>query len=216
MKLSKSLLSTTTTKIKGAAKSLFAAKGFDSVTVKEIGQKSRSNPALINYHFGGKKELYYAILEEFTADGRESARSLLTEPSTPAEFIDHLNLYLRLFLERYLKDPELHLLLHRECEKARNKSQRQRFEDQILDVFVTLEQFYATAKNKGLIKESVDPRLVTLMLFCTLGMLCQRDDLHKKFIGISLQDSEDLESVSRHLLLLYGYNLLTIDILASR
>lgn len=208
VKLSKSLPSTTTSKIKVAAKTLFAAKGFEAVTVKEIGHKSRSNPALINYHFGGKKELYYAILEEFTAMGRDYARTILRPPSTPKEFIENLDLYIRQILQRFLDDPELYLLLNRECEQMQSKSALHRFEDPLLEVFRMLEEFYTAAQANSILKTNTDPRMVTLMLFCTMGMLCQRDALHEKFIGISLKEPRDLESIAHNLLQLYGHNLL--------
>ncbi|MEY4617680.1 MAG: hypothetical protein RJB66_2640 [Pseudomonadota bacterium] len=208
MKLSKSLPYNTTSKIKGAAKSLFANKGFDSVTVKEIGLKSRSNPALINYHFGGKKELYYAILEDFTQIGRESTRAILKTPQTKHDFIENLNLYIHHLLNRYLQDPELYLLLNRECEKVLSKSILHRFENQLLDVFRMLEEFYSCAKKLNLLKESIDPRFITLMLFSTLNMLCRRNDLHSKFIGIDLKKSSDFEAIADNLLHLYGHNLL--------
>jgi AcrR family transcriptional regulator len=38
-----------------AARKLFAEKGFDGVRVKEVAQATGYNPALINYHFGGKE-----------------------------------------------------------------------------------------------------------------------------------------------------------------
>lgn len=208
MKLSRSLPSNTTSKIKGAAKTLFAKKGFDSVTVKEIGSKSRSNPALINYHFGGKKELYYAILEEFTNVGRETARTLLKPAKTKEDFIENLDLYIRHLLRRYIQDPELYLLLNRECEKALSKSHLLHFEDQILEVFRTLEEYYSAAKGINLMKENTEPRFITLMLFCTLNMLCQRNALHAKFIGIDLEKAGDFETIANNLLQLYGHNLL--------
>lgn len=41
-----------------AAAAVFAAKGFGAATVAEICRKARTNVASVNYHFGGKKNLY--------------------------------------------------------------------------------------------------------------------------------------------------------------
>jgi TetR/AcrR family transcriptional regulator, regulator of cefoperazone and chloramphenicol sensitivity len=41
---------------------LFAAKGFDGVTVRDICKKARANVAAVNYHFGGKSGLYEQVL----------------------------------------------------------------------------------------------------------------------------------------------------------
>jgi len=51
-----------------AAENLFSAKGFEATSVRDITTEARCNVASVNYHFGGKENLY---LEAF--------RSLLSE-----------------------------------------------------------------------------------------------------------------------------------------
>ena len=41
---------------------LFAERGYDGVPVAAIAQKAGVNKAMINYHFGGKRKLYLAIV----------------------------------------------------------------------------------------------------------------------------------------------------------
>ena len=43
---------------------LFAEKGFERTTSREICAEAGSNMAAVNYHFGGKNELYAAVLVE--------------------------------------------------------------------------------------------------------------------------------------------------------
>src|SRR5262245_12777046 len=51
-----------------AAASLFAARGFDGVSVAEVARLAGANKALINYHFGGKLQLYRTIVREMFAE----------------------------------------------------------------------------------------------------------------------------------------------------
>ncbi len=51
-------------KILSAATKLFAHKGFDAVSVREICKEANANLCLISYHFGGKQELYNAIIDD--------------------------------------------------------------------------------------------------------------------------------------------------------
>ena len=45
-----------------AGTELFAERGFDGASVSAIARKAGVNPAMISYHFGGKRDLYLAIL----------------------------------------------------------------------------------------------------------------------------------------------------------
>jgi len=45
-----------------AAAILFADRGFENVTVREICKESRANVAAVNYHFGDKAGLYRAVV----------------------------------------------------------------------------------------------------------------------------------------------------------
>jgi AcrR family transcriptional regulator len=50
-------------RIVDAATPLFAAYGFEQVTIKQLAQAAQSNVAAISYYFGGKLALYQVILE---------------------------------------------------------------------------------------------------------------------------------------------------------
>src|SRR5436305_6591898 len=47
-----------------AAGQVFAEKGFERSTAKEICERAHTNTAAVNYYFGGIEALYAAVLEE--------------------------------------------------------------------------------------------------------------------------------------------------------
>jgi len=54
-------------KLMRAAVHVFARKGFEGATVREICSRAKANVAAVNYHFGGKASLYAAVLEDIFA-----------------------------------------------------------------------------------------------------------------------------------------------------
>ncbi|MDO9515109.1 MAG: TetR/AcrR family transcriptional regulator [Syntrophales bacterium] len=55
---------TTRNRLLEVAEALFAQKGYDAVSVREITNAARCNLAAVNYHFGNKKTLYMHMFRE--------------------------------------------------------------------------------------------------------------------------------------------------------
>lgn len=64
-----------------AAAGLFAERGFDRSTTREIGERAGVDPALIARYFGGKAQLYLAVLD---LDRKGSGRPTCWNPSATA------------------------------------------------------------------------------------------------------------------------------------
>ena len=54
--------SSTRQRIMLAALDVFARRGFAAATIREIVERARANQAAVNYHFGGKENLYREVL----------------------------------------------------------------------------------------------------------------------------------------------------------
>jgi len=94
---------------------LFAAKGFRSVTVREICTAAGANVASVNYYFGDKLGLYrevldgaIAVMQQSTDRAREAG-----EGGTPEQ---KLRAFIRVFLQRIgqVKDPWIHQMMTHE------------------------------------------------------------------------------------------------------
>ncbi len=85
-----------------AATAVFAEHGYDGGSVRLITQRAEANQAAINYHFGGKEELYREVLEA-AADALEKESFLDAEELDRLPPEDALRLYLRQFLSPLVK-----------------------------------------------------------------------------------------------------------------
>jgi AcrR family transcriptional regulator len=95
-------MDTTRTRLLEAAGQVFAERGFEHATIREICRKAEANIASVNYHFGGKEALYADVL----AHGAQQAVNafppdlgLGTKPSAE----EQLHAFIYSFLCRFLK-----------------------------------------------------------------------------------------------------------------
>ncbi len=69
-----------------AAKSVFADKGYEGSTVKDIADAAGVNISLVSYHFDGKENLYRICLETFANNHIAAAERALKSPANREEF----------------------------------------------------------------------------------------------------------------------------------
>src|SRR3989441_10176549 len=73
-----------------AGTELFAERGYDGVPVWAIAQKAGVNKAMINYHFGGKRKLYRAIVSATFGEMVASVERLAEAPRPAPEGLREL------------------------------------------------------------------------------------------------------------------------------
>src|SRR2546427_12083135 len=73
-----------------AGTELFAERGYDGVPVWAIAQKAGVNKAMINYHFGGKRKLYRAIVSATFGEMVASVERLAESPRPAPEGLREL------------------------------------------------------------------------------------------------------------------------------
>jgi len=70
-----------------AGTELFAESGYDGVPVAAIAEKAGVNKAMINYHFGGKRQLYRTIVHTTFAEIVARAESLADSPGRAPDLL---------------------------------------------------------------------------------------------------------------------------------
>ncbi|MFT6925700.1 MAG: AcrR family transcriptional regulator [Psychromonas sp.] len=71
-----------------AGLALFAERGFNGVSIRELAAEANANSSMITYHFGGKKGLYLAVYQYIADLLNEKVTRVFIEHKTLIESID--------------------------------------------------------------------------------------------------------------------------------
>lgn len=185
-----------------AAAQLFAEKGYEGASVKELAHEAGVNVSLVSYHFGGKEGLFKACLEQFGKQGLGIAERILTPPNSPEE----LQIRLRLFVEEayriQLSQPHLCRILHRECD-LQSTIALDVFKNTFHRFFEALAGFIESARKKGLLRKDVDSQIATIQFFGAMIHPIRMAPIAKETMGVSIYDAPFREKVIDHLVTLF-------------
>jgi len=98
-----------------AGRHIFAEHGFSGARVDQIAGRAGVNKALINYHFGGKAELFAAIVDDFTGRMLTGLRAAIRSED-PAE--TQLRGFIRYMGRAVAKNPEFPRVLLTEAHRV--------------------------------------------------------------------------------------------------
>lgn len=98
------------------ATKLFAQKGFDGVSIREICKEADINVCMISYYFGGKKELYDGIIDDLIERQSAYAKSFADVNSDPSnltkkEQVDMLLLVVDKFIDFFYSNISKDLII---------------------------------------------------------------------------------------------------------
>jgi AcrR family transcriptional regulator len=102
-----------------AATSLFAHRGFDGTSVRDVTAAAQANLGAITYHFGSKQGLYEAVLETAFAPVRQRLAAPVTG-GPQARGLERVEAIMRLLFAHIAAHPHLQLLILRQIVRARS------------------------------------------------------------------------------------------------
>ena len=176
-------------RIVSAATRLFADKGYDGTSVKDICDAAGVNIAAINYHFVSKDNLCRHIIEQFAAENLDSARRTLQASRTADDFKVRLEVFLRQTIETMIRQKDIVRLIQQELDKPES-----RCSNLLRDTFVkhtqTLTEFFDQARKNGIGSPEVEPPFAASFLMSHIAQQTRIDGVFRKAAGYSLSDEK--------------------------
>jgi len=182
-----------------AAERLFAQKGFDGASIREITAAAASNVAAINYHFGSKENLYREVFRRRLAALRdlrtERLRKVMGGPERPP-LENVLEAFTRSFLEPLMEQGAGRQLMELWArEMLQRRLPRELFEREML---LPVQEALITALRRAEPRlQPEDARLAVFSLVAQLVHVVHRQRLDE--YGEGTAPPFDLERITGHI-----------------
>ncbi len=165
-------------RIVSEATRLFALKGYEGVSIKEISQAAGVNIAAVNYHFDTKEKLFRRIIEQFLSELFVSSRRTLLPPGSAEDMKVRLEIFVRQTTEAIIRQPDVIAIIDRDRERS-----SEIFKKTIVKHREALIEFLNHAKKKELVAPDVDPVFAAEFLMGQIAHGRRRDGAGKNLLG---------------------------------
>lgn len=188
--------------ILSVARKHFAQHGFQGANLKDIAQEARVANSLINYHFTGKEGLFRACMERFAHQRMEAINRLLAEPHSRDEIRIRLELFVEEMFSSVIADPHGFEILDREM-RSENSMIAELFQNTMLLAFKNVVNFFTQAQRNGLLREGVEPIILSALLFTSTCDTSRKDFMAKKYFSQTLTEPEWRKKFAQHVVGLF-------------
>lgn len=188
------------------AEDLFADKGFDGTSVRDIAGQAGVNLAMISYYFGSKEKLLESLFTYRTENSVLKMESLLQDKaSTPLQKVYHLIDY---YIDKFQNQTCFHKIMSREqvhnYRSAVTDSIRQfKKRNQVM-----IQQLIHEGQKKGEFKKNIDIPIMMATLVGTVSHVVTTQHYYKEMNNFEALSDEEFKKLikkklSNHLKFLF-------------
>jgi AcrR family transcriptional regulator len=150
-------------KILQVAETLFAEKGFDGTSIRNIAKEAKINIAMVSYYFGSKERLLESLILFRTKDLKLKIENLSVENLEPIEKINKL---IEIYINRINCNKGIYRILHFEFSNEKRDIDLQALNDLRTGNLKSLMTIIEEGQNKGVFRKDI---IVPLIIPTILG-----------------------------------------------
>jgi len=144
------------------AETLFADKGFDGTSIRDIAKEAKINIAMVSYYFGSKEQLLEAIILNRATAIKLQLDILTLEDLDPLEKIHKL---IELYIDKVNSNRCIYKIIHFEFSSSQRVMNLQAFTELKKGNLKSLETIIQDGQEKGIFrKDIIVPLLTTTIL----------------------------------------------------
>lgn len=144
--------------ILNVAETLFAEKGFDGTSIRDISKVAKINIAMVSYYFGSKEKLLESLILFKTTGLKEQLFHLIDENLEP---FDKINKLIALYVNRINCNKGIYRILHFELASKKKALEIQSFSEIKKANLKSMELIIQEGQAKGVFRKDVIIPLLT-------------------------------------------------------
>jgi len=173
-----------------AAEKLFANRGFDGTSVRDIAEEAGVNIAMISYYFGSKEKLMQALFSERTGQIRMKVESLLQDDSlTPLE-----KMYVLAddYIERISQKQQFHKIMFYEQMMEKNSVITEMLAELKKENTSHVTRLIKDGQKRGAFRKDIDIVLLMNVLFGTVTQTFMNQKYYRNYYNLENLSDEAL------------------------
>ena len=167
------------------AEILFAEKGFDGTSIRNIAKVAKINIAMVSYYFGSKERLLESLIVYRTSDLKNQLDNLLQEELEP---IDKINKLIELYINRINSNRGIYIILHFEFTSKKREQNLQAFSELKKGNLKSLEAIIEEGQKKGIFRKDVIIPLITPTILGTFFHFHMNKPFFENLLNLKTED----------------------------
>lgn len=180
------------------AERLFAGKGFDGTSVRDIADEAGVNVAMISYYFRSKEKLMETLFEQRMGHIKMRVESLLKDDSlTPFQKMEILA---DEHIDRVMHRQQFHKIMF--CEQILNKNPFiiRMVNDLKMRNLAVISKLIQDGQKKGVFKKKIDIVMLLTTMYGTVSHMLVSQDYYREFNNLQeIPDDEFRDTMKKRL-----------------
>lgn len=168
------------------AETLFAEKGFDGTSIRDISKMAKINIAMVSYYFGSKEKLLESLILFKTSGLKEQLVNLIDENLEPVEKINKL---IELYINRISCNKGIYRILHFELSSKKRVLDILSFSEIKKANLKSLELIIQEGQAKGVFRKDVIIPLITPTILGTYFHFNMNKPFFEELLDLKTEES---------------------------
>ena len=169
---------------------LYAQKGYESTSLREVAREAGVVPSVLSYRFGSKKGLLQAVISNKIANKTSELGGILQKPETLSDFKSRLQIMLEVLVRERFSNRDEYRVLSDILRDISNLDDEHVLVKDLKIVYAQIIDFLEFSKSQSYIKDSLEVSHLATMIFSMVRDSVSNHALNLRFLNVNNAEEE--------------------------